>query len=148
MRTWRGQNDIDVHAIWRAARRCGFSDVKLAVFNGTPFMYPSEYEDFLAAGQQKRWLTARVSQRACATSFCSRKALSRRQSRGHGLGCAITATLASGPAAAGLVVIDATVTNNGTARWLAPDAEYGGDAARRAPPRRVRAHANFDFFEP
>ena len=67
MRTYRVvENDIDVHALWRTAQEHGFSDIKLAVFNGPPFCISlAEFEDFLAEGQTSvRWLTAtRVHQR-------------------------------------------------------------------------------------
>src|SRR4029077_2535679 len=34
MRTYRVvENDIDVHAIWRTAARCGFRDLEVAIFH-------------------------------------------------------------------------------------------------------------------
>lgn len=123
------ENDIDVHAIWRTAQRSGFRDMKVAVFNGTPF-YVSlpEYEDLLAAGQtSERWLTAtRVFQRDARNFFLFKDGDEPVDSRAvHGLACDITAARAAGSASAS-IVIDATVTNTGAARWLAPEAEYGG----------------------
>src|SRR5204862_533437 len=45
------ENDVDIHAIWRTARTCGFRDLKPAVFHIPPFHVSlDDYEDLLAGG--------------------------------------------------------------------------------------------------
>ena len=145
------ENDIDVHAIWRMASACGFADIKLAVLNGQPFYVSlQEYEDFLVGGQtSERWLTAtRVFQRDVRNFFLFKEGSEPADSRAAaGLGCSIHVALVSHPAVEGQpLILDATVTNSGIARWLPADAEYGGV--------RLGAHLyaasgrmlNFDFY--
>lgn len=125
------ENDIDVHAIWRTARCCGFRDLKLAIFNG-PSLHVSiaEYEDFLAAGQTtERWLTAtRVFQRDVRQFFLIREGQEARDSRSvDGLACVMAVPPVAGPVRAGEpLVLEAAVTNSGPARWLPAGAAYGG----------------------
>ena len=124
------ENDIDVHAIWRAAREAGFAKIELALFHGPPFYVSlDEYGDFLAGGQTtERWLTStRVFLRHVRNFFLFKAGVERADSRTvQGLGASIEASLVS-PARAGQpAAIDVTVTNTGTARWLPDSAEYGG----------------------
>jgi len=123
------ENDVDVHAIWRTARACGFSTLKLALFHGPPFYVTlREYEDFLAGGETiDRWRTsARVFLRNARHFFLGREGEEPLDSRTtEGLACAIDATLRPPPTATRWIV-DATVTNVGTARWLPGDARVGG----------------------
>ena len=131
MRTYRVvENDIDVHAIWRSARACGFRDLKVAVSQGPPFYVSlGEYEDFLADGQTvERWVTStRVFVRDVRHFFLMREGEEPADSRGvAGLACGIRARLAHPPVAGPPWVVEADVTNTGTARWLPADVEYGG----------------------
>lgn len=49
------ENDIDVRALWQAAKRVGFTDLKLAIFNVTPMQVNlAEFEDFLSGGKTKK----------------------------------------------------------------------------------------------
>jgi SAM-dependent methyltransferase len=125
------ENDVDVHAIWRIAQQCGFRDLKLAVFHGPPFYLSlAEYEDFLAGGQTtERWLTStRVFLRDVRSFFLFKEGAEESDSRAaDGLACEIQAALVREPVVANQpLVVDATITNSGAARWLAADVEYGG----------------------
>ncbi len=131
MRTYRVvENDIDVHAIWRTARQCGFAGMKLAVFHGPPFYVSlEEYEDFLADGQTvERWRTSsRVFLRNARTFFLFKEGDEPVDSRtAAGLSCEILARLAEPPLENQPWVLEATVSNTSGARWLAADASYGG----------------------
>ncbi len=45
------ENDVDISQIWRDAKACGFTDIKLAVFNVPPFLLsPTEFEQLLKGG--------------------------------------------------------------------------------------------------
>lgn len=134
MRAYRVvENDVDVHAIWRTARSCGFSDMKLAVYHGPPFHVSlQEFEDFLAdGGTGVRWVTStRAFLRHVRTFFLFKEGAERVDSRSaDALACRIDATLVSAPAIAHQpLVVDAAVRNSGAAVWLRPDAENGGVA--------------------
>jgi ubiquinone/menaquinone biosynthesis C-methylase UbiE len=136
MRTYRVvENDIDVHALWRTAQEHGFSDLKLAVFNGPPFYVSlAEFEDFLAEGQTSlRWLTAtRVHQRDVRSFFLYKAGAEPPDSRSSdGLAAEISVATGDGlgpvDGRAGRPIgIDVTLTNAGAARWLPSDAPHGG----------------------
>jgi hypothetical protein len=136
MRTYRVvENDIDVHALWRTARKHGFSDIKLAVFNGPPFYVSlAEFEDFLAEGQTSlRWLTAtRVHQRDVRIFFLYKAGAEPPDSRSiDGVVAEISVPAADGISrlegrAGSPTGIDVALTNTGTARWLPSDAPHGG----------------------
>jgi ubiquinone/menaquinone biosynthesis C-methylase UbiE len=51
------ENDVDIHALWAAAQKLGFADLKLAAFNARPFHISlAEYDDLLQAGETYlRW---------------------------------------------------------------------------------------------
>lgn len=53
MRTFKVvENDVNIREIWRDARRAGFTDIKLAIFNVLPFhLGLEEFEDFLQGGK-------------------------------------------------------------------------------------------------
>jgi len=127
------ENDVDVHAILRTARSCGFSDMKLAVYHGPPFLVSiEEFEDFLAdGGAGVRWVTStRAFLRHVRTFFLFKEGAERVDSRAaDALACRISATLVSAPPRADQpLIVDATVANTGAAVWLAPDMENGGVA--------------------
>lgn len=125
------ENDIDVHAIWRVARSSGFADLKMCVFHEPPyFVSLEEYEDLIVGGpEQERWLAStRLFLRNVRNFFLMKAGGERLDSRAAGgLMCEIRAALVTTPVVEGRpVAIDASVTNNGRAVWLASDAEYGG----------------------
>jgi 2-polyprenyl-3-methyl-5-hydroxy-6-metoxy-1,4-benzoquinol methylase len=125
------ENDVNVHDIWRAAHRCGFKDLKLAVYQGTPFHVSiQEYEDLLAGGVTcARWVTStRDFLRSVRSFFLYKEGSDRADSRSEsGLGCDIRVTLVNTPDIEGEPLrIDATVTNSGSATWLPSDVAYGG----------------------
>lgn len=46
------ENDIDIRAVWRAAQRAGFTDLKLAIFQVKPSLVDlAHFEDFLQGGK-------------------------------------------------------------------------------------------------
>jgi ubiquinone/menaquinone biosynthesis C-methylase UbiE len=132
MRNYRVvENDVDVHAIWRAARACGFRDLQLAVFHGPPFQVSLEdFEDFLAGGTKTApWVTStRVFLRNARTFFLTRAGAERLDSRrADGLACHIhVAAPERGAHAGSAIEIEALVTNTGTSTWLPWTAGHGG----------------------
>jgi SAM-dependent methyltransferase len=125
------ENDVDVHDLWRVARASGFRDIKLAVFNALPFHVSlEEFEDFLAGGPTTtRWTAStRLFMRNGRTFFLVKDGAAPVDSRwADRLAATIHATLASSPAVAGRpVLIDAIVSNAGTATWLPSDVSPGG----------------------
>jgi SAM-dependent methyltransferase len=120
------ENDIDIHAIWRTAQTCGFRDLKLAVFHAPPFSLSiPDYEDLLAGGAAAaKWVAStRTFLRDSRTFFLFKDGEERLDSRSAaGLACEISATLADP------LVIDAIVTNRGTAVWLPSGTPFGGVA--------------------
>jgi SAM-dependent methyltransferase len=49
------ENDIDIHSIWATARKAGFTDLELAVFQVKPTMLKlDQFEDFLRGGKSSR----------------------------------------------------------------------------------------------
>jgi hypothetical protein len=123
------ENDIDIHAIWRTARRFGFSDGKLAVFHTPPFHVSiEEFSDLLAGGPTcDRWVeSTRAFLRHVRTFFLTKGEAAAADSRSAaGLACEISATLVEGQAGHP-ILIDASVTNSGTATWLPSNTPLGG----------------------
>ena len=132
MRNYRVvENDVDVHAIWRAAKACGFRDLQLAVFHGPPYQVSLEdFEDFLAGGTATApWATStRVFLRNARTFFLTKAGAERVDSRrADGLACHIHVPAIDKPFRAGApIVIDALATNTGTSTWLPWTASHGG----------------------
>jgi ubiquinone/menaquinone biosynthesis C-methylase UbiE len=127
------ENDIDIHAIWRTARACGFRDLKLAVFHTPPFhLSLDDYEDLLAGGQTAaRWVTAtRDFLRSVRSFFLFKEGTERLDSRSaSGLASEVTATVVTSPVVEGRpIVVEATVTNRGDAVWLPSNAGPGAVA--------------------
>jgi SAM-dependent methyltransferase len=145
------ENDIDIHAIWRTAQRCGFTDGKLAVFHTPPFHVSiEEFSDLLAGGPTcDAWVeSTRAFLRHVRTFFLIKSGAGAADSRSAaGLACRIVAALADGDAdarshadaranaAAGAdasttigrpILIDASVTNSGAATWLPSNTPLGG----------------------
>ncbi len=134
MRTYRVvENDVDVHAVWRTARACGFAEVKLAVFNGLPFHVSiDQYEDLLAGGATGAAFVSstRVFLRNVRSFFLFKEGAEAIDSHAAGgLACQLHL---SGDQARGIegqpLEIDVRVTNVGAARWLASDEVHGGVA--------------------
>ena len=127
------ERDVDVHALWRTAQACGFSDLRMCVFHGPPHHVSlREYEELLAGGPaQDQWLAStRAFLRHVRSFALIKQGAGPRDSRSAaGLACEIRATLAGPAPIAGVpLVVDAIVTNTGTAEWLASDAPRGGVA--------------------
>jgi ubiquinone/menaquinone biosynthesis C-methylase UbiE len=128
------ENDVDIHAIWRTARTCGFRDLRLAVFHIPPFHVSlDDYEDLLAGGPTTvKWVSnTRDFLRAVRNFFLFKEGTERIDSRGAaGLASAVVAAIATSPVREGQpIVVEATVTNRGEAIWLPSDAQQGGVAA-------------------
>lgn len=127
------ENDIDIHAIWRTARTCGFRELKLAVFHTPPFHVSlDDYEDLLAGGlTASQWVSAtRGFLRAVRSFFLFKEGSERLDSRSaEGLASEVTAAIVTAPAIEGQpIIVETTVTNRGTAVWLPSDAPIGGVA--------------------
>lgn len=124
------EKDVDVHAIWRTARACGFSDLRMAVFHEPPYHVSiAEYEDLVAGGRaQERWLAStRGFLHHVRNFFLIKEGTERVDSRRvEGLACEIDARVSPPVVAGRPVVIDADVRNSGTAIWLASDVPIGG----------------------
>ncbi len=132
MRNYRVvENDVDVHAMWRAAKTFGFRDLQLAVFHGPPFRVSLEaFEDFLAGGPATApWVTStRVFLRNARTFFLTKAGTERLDSRrAEGLACHIHTPAVEQVVRSGSpIAIDALVTNTGTSTWLPWGAGHGG----------------------
>jgi SAM-dependent methyltransferase len=125
------ENDVDVHGIWHTAKASGFSAIRLALFHASPLHVSlQEFEDFLAGGATTtRWVeSTRVFLRNIRTFFLVKEGTARLDSRrAGGLACTIHAALSDGPVGAGQpIVVDVTVTNSGSATWLASNVAPGG----------------------
>jgi ubiquinone/menaquinone biosynthesis C-methylase UbiE len=125
------ENDVDVHAIWRAAQACGFRDLQLAVFHGPPYQVSLEdFEDFLAGGTATApWVTStRVFLRNARTFFLTKAGAERVDSRrADGLASHIHMPAIEEAFRAGApIVIEALVTNTGAATWLPWTEGHGG----------------------
>jgi SAM-dependent methyltransferase len=124
------ENDVDVHAIWRAAQAAGFSDIKLAIFHGPAFHVPLvEFEDFLAGGPSTdRWAAAtRIFLRGMRTFFLIKSGSGAIDSRSaDALGCEIHAALVEPARQGQAIVVAVRLTNTGRGVWLPSDATPGG----------------------
>jgi SAM-dependent methyltransferase len=123
--------DVDVHAIWRTAQDCGFTDIRMCVFHGTPYHVSlQEFEDLLAGGEaQAQWVVSTRQFLRYVRNFCLVKGgAARLDSRfTDGLKCDVRPALTTVRSVAGEpITIEATITNSGTATWLSPTAGRGG----------------------
>jgi ubiquinone/menaquinone biosynthesis C-methylase UbiE len=126
------ENDVDVHAIWRTAQSCGFRDLKLALFHAAPFHVSiDDYEDLLAGGATAtKWVAAtRMFLRDVRSFFLFKEGTERIDSRSRsGLAAEVVAAMI-GPVIEGRpIIVDAVVTNVGSAIWLPSDLPFGGVA--------------------
>jgi len=119
-----------VHDIWRTAEASGFSDLQMCVFHAPPHHVPlREYEDLIAGGSsQDAWMAStRKFLRHVRSFYLVKGGHVRPDSRSAaGLACDIRAELSTEASSGRTVVIDATVTNTGTAVWLAAGVSPGG----------------------
>jgi len=143
------ENDIDLDEIWRTARTCGFTDLKLAISHQPPFQVSrADHDDLLAGGAtSQRWLEAtRDFLRDTRTFFLYKEGVPRLDSRTPGaLSCRIQPTIVSAPVHENqAIVIDAVVQNTGTAVWLPWD-DYGGVAIGAHVYDAAGALLDFDF---
>jgi ubiquinone/menaquinone biosynthesis C-methylase UbiE len=126
------ENDVDIHALWRTAQSCGFRDLKLALFHAPPFHVSlDDYEDLLAGGATAaKWAAStRVFLRDVRNFFLFKEGTERIDSRGpSGLAAEVVAAIIEPVAEGNPIVVDAAVTNRGTATWLPSDAQFGGVA--------------------
>jgi 2-polyprenyl-3-methyl-5-hydroxy-6-metoxy-1,4-benzoquinol methylase len=125
------ERDVDVHALWRTARECGFTDMKLSVFHAPPHHVSlREYEDLLAGGRaQDAWLAAtRLFLRSVRSFVLIRSGEGPHTSRTtDGLASEIRVSAAAVRASAGApIVLEAEVTNQGSATWLPGRSGRGG----------------------
>jgi SAM-dependent methyltransferase len=124
------ERDVDVHDIWRAARRLGFADLRMCVFHLPPHHVSiDEYENLLAGGAAGAgWLAStRTFLRNVRSFHLVKEGESRRDSRGAaGLACEIHASFGEPPRADHVIVVDAVVSNTGTAVWLPWGSPSGG----------------------
>jgi SAM-dependent methyltransferase len=117
--------DIDIHAIWDAAKRLGFVDLKLAAFNVPPFHVSlPEYDDLLASGETfGKWAEQTRSFLHDARTFFLTKAGAEEldSRRTEGLRAVIEAQLDG-------LDVHVTVRNIGKAKWLDSHEPHGGVA--------------------
>ncbi|HEV3485953.1 MAG TPA: methyltransferase domain-containing protein, partial [Vicinamibacterales bacterium] len=118
------ENDVDIHALWDAAQRLGFADLRIAAYNVPPFHVSlAEYDDLLAAGDAyARWAESTRAFLHNVRDFFLIKAGAEEIDSRHsaGLRASITASIDDN------LRVHATVRNTGRARWLPSDELYGG----------------------
>jgi SAM-dependent methyltransferase len=119
------ESDIDIHAIWDAAKRLGFVDLKLAAFNVPPFHVTlPEYDDLLASGETfGKWAEqTRAFLHDARTFFLTKAGAEELDSRRtEGLRAVIEAELDG-------LNVHVTVRNIGKAKWLDSHEPHGGVA--------------------
>jgi ubiquinone/menaquinone biosynthesis C-methylase UbiE len=137
------ENDVDIHALWRAARAAGFADLRLAGWNARPFhVRLDEYDDLLAGGETyARWANwSREFMNNVRDFFLYKAGEMALDSRStEGLSCAIRARLEGR-------TVHASITNTGRAQWL-PSGQNPGGVSLGA--HLYDAHGrlvNFDFL--
>jgi SAM-dependent methyltransferase len=125
------ENDIDVGEIWRTAQAVGFTDIKFAVFNLTPFLLSlPDFEDFLAGGgPSSRFAeSARQSMLPRRVFFLYKGEPAAFDSRRReGLTARLSVELDARRFVAGqLIEGRATVTNTSASIWLPASQRVGG----------------------
>jgi len=118
------ENDIDIHALWAAAQRLGFADLKLAAHNVPPFHVSlAEYDDLLAAGNTyARWAESTRAYLHNVRDFFLTKAGTEEIDSRHsaGLRATVHASVTRD------LHVHVTVRNTGRAKWLPADEPFGG----------------------
>jgi len=125
------ENDIDIHAIWRTASACGFRDLQMIVFHGSPFHLSLEDFEQLLAGRSTSSAqlveSTRRFLRHVRHFFLFKEGLERIDSRRtDGLACDIRVSRTPTPVQDQPLVFDVTVTNCGSTIWLPSDTVPGG----------------------
>jgi SAM-dependent methyltransferase len=124
------ENDVDIHDVWRVARDSGFRELRVAVFHDPPFhLSLHEFEDFVAGGSTTaRWVAStRLFMRNVRTFFLIKQGDARFDSRwATQLASTIHAAPPSVAIASRRVLIDARISNTGSAIWLPSDISPGG----------------------
>jgi SAM-dependent methyltransferase len=117
------ENDVDVHAIWTAARKLGFADIRLAAFNARPFHISlTEYDDLLQAGETYlRWANWTREFMNNVRNFYLYKAGTAVVDSRHADSVAGRVTVQVDGAR-----VHATLENTGTAIWLPGTEPLGG----------------------
>lgn len=116
------ENDVDIAAIWAAARNAGFTDIRLAAFNAHPFHVSlNEYIDLLHAGATHlEWANRTRDFMKDVRDFFLFKGDTRLDSRDAStLAGRIHVTMDG-------LRVHARLENLGTGTWLTPAAPRGG----------------------
>ena len=125
------ENDIHIEEIWATAQKAGFSDLKLAAFNLTPYHVSLErHADILAGGETfLRWAEiTRASMGNVRDFFLTREGTEPLDSRqaNDSLRATIEVEVPQAVRAGQRIAVTATVTNAGTATWLPSGTPPGG----------------------
>jgi len=124
------ENDIDLRALWRDAKRAGFTDLKLAIFHVAPFFLEmAQFENFLNGGNTTKKYTEAVrtfinNQR----NFFLYKGEPRPKDSRYRDGLTARLSLAPGRITVNEgepIRLHATVTNNSSLIWLPRSAGLG-----------------------
>lgn len=131
MRTFRVvENDVEIHEIWRAAQRAGFTDIKMAVFNVPAFhLNLDDFEEFLK-GRSPSWRYAEATvayMQNQRSFFLYRGEVAATDSRFR---TGLKAIIKVSPQAATVklgerITLQAVVKNNGSSIWLPRSAGLG-----------------------
>jgi SAM-dependent methyltransferase len=124
------ENDVDIHAIWRAAEAAGFSEIRVAAFNVPPYhMTLRQFDDLLEGGEAYlRWAeSTRHFLYDVRNFFLTRRGEQRLDSRqARGLSASIEISMPPAVTAGASIPVRATVINTGSAIWLPSATERGG----------------------
>ena len=124
------ENDVDIHAIWKAARSAGFTNLELAIFQVKPTMVKlDQFEDFLRGGKTSRQYVedTRTFLSNQRNFFLYKGQPKRRDSRyRQGLTAQITIAPMSVTSSAGKPIrLSAVIKNNSETVWLPRGAGLG-----------------------
>ena len=123
------ENDIDINAIWDAARAAGFDGLHLAMFNAAPvYAGLEEFQDLVSGSQKRSEATTRLRNTeldyfSTHRLFFLHKAGEMRVDSRRKQGLAAKLSLSANQrivAAGGVIDVIGTVTNTGSAQWLQP----------------------------
>jgi SAM-dependent methyltransferase len=124
------ENDLDIHAVWRAALAAGFSEIRLAAYNiPQHHVTLQEFDDLLSGGETYlRWAESTRNFLHNVRDFFLKKAGQERLDSRHsaGLAASIEIIMPLAVTAGAPIPIEATVMNTGTAVWLPSSADPGG----------------------
>jgi len=127
------ENDVIIEDIWAIAKRAGFSDLKLALFNTTPFYVGlNEFNDFLQNG-----LTSQQYLKSCQHYMhSSRRLFFLYKGTGEGIKDSrttvglnalikITSEIKKTMNANETFIVKFSITNTGTLKWLPASQSFG-----------------------